>query len=304
MRSIWSFWTKPWRASLGWNWVSDHHHLFAWALSFESARRHYPETSLITDDEGARILVDGIGLGFDHVSTELNSLSDQDPGLWMLGKLYAYRLQEEPFIHMDTDVFIWKRLPERIEAAPVFAQAPEQFVVGASHYRPDEVQRIMAHQPNGWIPKEWAWCLSFGSPQPAACCGILGGNRADFIRYYADLAIRMIEDPCNRAGWSLLTKSGDLNVVVLLEQYHLAACVAYHRNRPKSPFREIEIQYLFDSWDQLLNPNIAAKLCYTHLWAGAKQNQLIAERMRKRIQRDYPEHYERCIHYRRLSRKI
>src|SRR5437588_499165 len=125
MRSVWSFWTKPWRERSGWSWLSEKHHLLAWVLSFETARKHYPKTSLVTDHAGAKMLVDGIGLAFDSVSTELDALACRDPRLWMLGKLYAYRAQTEPFVHLDTDVILWKRLPTGVEGAPVFAQNPD-----------------------------------------------------------------------------------------------------------------------------------------------------------------------------------
>jgi Family of unknown function (DUF6734) len=220
MRAVWSFWSKPWRARSGQCWLSERHHLLAWLLSFETARTFYPLTTLVTDDEGARLLVDGLELEFGSVSTALNRLSNHDPALWMLGKLYAYRAQAEPFAHLDTDIFLWKRLPAHIETAPVFAQCPEPFVIGQSYYKPDEVRRALltTQQMPGWIPMEWEWSLSFGSPQPAACCGVLGGRHVDFIRYYAEGAIRLVEDPRNQAGWASL---GWAAHNTLIEQYHL-----------------------------------------------------------------------------------
>jgi hypothetical protein len=155
LRSVWSFWTKPWRDRSGWGWSSDKHHLLAWILSFETARKYYPRTSLVTDDAGAKLLVDGIGLEFDCVLTELNALNSRDPRLWMLGKLHAYRAQTEPFVHLDTDVILWKRLPAGIESAPVFAQNPDPFMIGASHYKPDQLRQYLTRQPQSWIPQEW-----------------------------------------------------------------------------------------------------------------------------------------------------
>jgi len=71
------------------------------------------------------MLVDGIGLEFDRVSTSLNALDAHDPGWWALGKLYTYRAQREPFVHLDNDVFLWRPLPERLASAPLLAQNPE-----------------------------------------------------------------------------------------------------------------------------------------------------------------------------------
>jgi hypothetical protein len=103
MRAVWSFWSKPFKTHHKQVWLTEQHHLFAWILSLETARRHYPDTALFTDDEGAYLLVDQLGLDFAHVSTELNALSKSDPQWWVLGKLWTYRSQIEPFVHIDND---------------------------------------------------------------------------------------------------------------------------------------------------------------------------------------------------------
>lgn len=295
MRAVWSFWTKPWRSRRGWNWLTEKHHLLAWVLSVESARRHYPDTLLVTDSEGARLLIDGIGLPVNRVSTALDALAGHDPSLWMLGKLHAYHAQEVPFVHIDTDVFLWRRLPEHVERAAVFAQNPEPFTIGASHYKPELLTRLLTEAAGGWVPPEWEWCLSLGDPQRGECCGIAGGNRIDFLRYYADTAIRVIEDARNRGAWATVADKGEFNT--LIEQYHLAACVDYHRHHPASPYRGVEIRYVFNSFGDAFDPNIAAKLGFTHLLASAKQSRSVAVRLEQRIARDYPEAFDRCLRF-------
>jgi hypothetical protein len=88
-------------------WKELKSYLFSWILSLELAKRHYPDTMLVTDDQGRRILVDGLGLQFGNISTELNSLIGHDSGWWNTGKLFAYRLLKVPFLHLDSDVFLW-----------------------------------------------------------------------------------------------------------------------------------------------------------------------------------------------------
>jgi hypothetical protein len=293
MRSVWSLWSKPWHEKRGSGWFSERHHLFGWVLSVETARQHYPRTTLVTDDDGARLLVDRLGLGFERVSTSLNDLKDCDPAFWVLGKLWAYREQTEPFLHIDTDVFLWKRLPEQIESAPVFGQSPESFVLGKSHYRPEAICTVMTQQTRGWVPQEWEWCLSHGNPQSAVCCGLLGGCHVEFIRYFAESAIRCAHDERNGPGWALLGGTG--NHLTLLEQYHLSACASFHRNRPDSPYRSVELRHLFRSEQEAFNPNAAAKVGFTHLLATAKKDRRIALRLEERVRQDYSELYERCL---------
>lgn len=295
MRSVWSLWSKPFKAHRQLAWPSQRHYLFAWVLSVMTAKEHYPDTSLITDDEGARMLIDGIGLEFKHVSTELNDLRDHDPGWWAIGKLYAYRIQKEPFVHIDNDVFLWKRLPQRMEYAPLFAQNPEYFSGEMSCYRPQEFESAINNVHNGWIPEEWKWYRLSGMAQKGICCGILGGNRLDFINHYAETAINLIENPHNRRGWVHLHEKIGNNI--LFEQYLLSACSEYHRNKAGSPYRDIHIEYLFSSGEDAYVPNNAAQAGYTHLIGDAKKNEYIAYRLEQRVLRDHPEYYRRCIDY-------
>ena len=81
MQAVWSFWTRPFAGRCGIPWPSEKHHLLSWILSVETARKHYPQTALVTDEEGADLLVDQLGLEFTHVSTELTALSGADPAM-------------------------------------------------------------------------------------------------------------------------------------------------------------------------------------------------------------------------------
>ncbi len=292
MKAVWSLWTKPLRSESGWTWPSQKHHLLAWVLSVETARRHYPETALFTDDEGAEMLIDGMGLGFDRVSTALNALHDRDPEWWALGKVYTYSLQSEPFVHIDTDVFLWNKLPDRLETADVFAQNPEYFDGRCMHYPLERIGHAI-NAVNGWLPKELSHGLSAGDWYKAANCGIMGGNRVDFIRYYAGLALKFMEDPRNRAAWSFLDHKWSMCCV--FEQYLLTACIDYHRNFGRSSFGDVGIRYLFESESDAAHE--AVRVGYTHLIAGAKQNLTLLDHVERRVRRDYPELYERCLEY-------
>src|ERR1039458_675758 len=72
MRAVWSFWSKPYKAHREGIWASQKHHLLSWVLSVATASVHYPDTELYTDDWGAWLLVDQLGLVFGKVSTDLN----------------------------------------------------------------------------------------------------------------------------------------------------------------------------------------------------------------------------------------
>jgi hypothetical protein len=294
MRAIWSFWAAPFEQRHHEVWPSPLHHLCAWVLSTETARRHYRPLALYTDDAGARMLVDGIGLAFDEVHTTLNALSSHDPGWWALGKLYAYRAQTEPFIHIDNDVFLWKALPEHLSTAPLVAQNPEFFVPGDSYYQP-EVFEAAIDPSDGWLPHEWRWYRTSGLRQRGDCCGIFGGTRTDFIQHYAAQAIRLVEDPSNQQ--TLGNIEGKIGHNILFEQYLLGACVEYHRNSRESQYRDVSIDYLFGSIDEAFDEECASRLGYTHLIADAKRNVDLANRLEARVRRDYAALYDRVLEY-------
>ncbi|MBD1865417.1 MULTISPECIES: DUF6734 family protein [Trichocoleus] len=297
-RSVWSFWTKPFRSHRQTIWFSEKHHLLAWILSLETARKHYPETALVTDDAGAKMLIDGLGLEFDSVTTELNALQAQDPDWWILGKLWAYRSQTQPFIHVDNDVFLWKPLPPVVNTAPVLAQNPEYFVFGKPlatcwWYRP-EIFNHRVKSTNGWLPDEWNWYFA-KRRNLAYCCGIMGGAQVDFIRHYADMALRIAADPGNQAALALMdNKLGDC---LLIEQYFLAACIEYHQQLPDSLFADVSIECLFDSPEAAFSSQQPDQLGYTHLIGEAKRDAAIARRLEKRVAEEYPNQYQRCLRY-------
>lgn len=298
MKAVWSFWSKPYHTSRRSVWLSETHHLLAWVLSLETARQHFAETALVTDRLGAHLLIDELGLKFDQVSTDLDALEHHDPLWWALGKLYTYRAQTQPFVHLDSDVFLWKPLPQRLTSAPLCAQNPEYFAVGASYYQPAMVEATI-HCVNGWLPEVWRWQRSIGILQTAVCCGIFGGHAIDFIHDYADLAIQLVEHPTNQLAWSLLSPSTERNILV--EQYLLGCWIEFHRSLSSSRYKAIDIEYLFSSLDTAFTPEQAERAGYTHLIANAKRNSTIGHHLEKRVKQDYSNYFNRAVN---LSKTI
>lgn len=289
MRAVWSFWSAPYVAHYRDAWVRPIDHLLSWVVSVQAARQHHAETVLVTDTPGRRWLVEQLGLPFDSVCTDLDALHDADPDWWMLGKLVAYSRQTAPFVHLDSDVYLWAALPARVAAAPVFTQNPEQHLAGRD-YRPADVEQAMA-ATGGRLPPEWHWGSSRGPVLSAENCGLLGGQDADFLRHYAQAAIDLLLHPENRAGWQRLPEKRHHNFVV--EQFFLAACIGYHRARPDSPWRGVRAEHLFPSWAEAFDPNHAARAGYTHLMA-AKRHRAAGRKLEARVRRDWPDFFRRC----------
>jgi len=292
MRAVWSFWSKPGQAGQGYCWREPIHHLLAWGLSFRLAQGHYPETVLVTDSPGRALLIDRLGLPFTHVSTELDRLEEVDPGWWALGKLVAYSLQDRPFVHLDTDVFLWRPLPDRLAGAPVLAQSPETYHVADDQCGPRIVENAFA-RAGLVLPAEWEWSRS----RPArrfleANCGILGGTNVGFIQCYARLALDLVLSPRHAVAWATVPDKASLNTT--MEQFLLTACVEFHRFDPGSPHRGVHLRYLFPSVGAAFDPAQAARLGFTHLLAEAKQDAQVTARLEERVSREDPAFYDLC----------
>ena len=88
-------------------------------LSHKSVKKLGYKTCLYTDNIGYDLLSD---IGYDEIimfDTEL--LKSFNPKIWSLGKILAMSLVREPFIHLDFDFFLFKKLGEKIEEKDFFS---------------------------------------------------------------------------------------------------------------------------------------------------------------------------------------
>jgi hypothetical protein len=272
-------------------WCTPLHHLLAWGLSLRLARRHYPETMLVTDRAGKKLLVEQLGLPFVHVSTELERLAPVDPGWWALGKLIAYGLQDRPFVHVDTDVFLWKPLPKAVAQSPVFTQCPE-FYANDSKPSLRAIEQAFSQHGNR-LPVEWKWARSRGKDHfREENCGILGGTHVDFIRHYSRTALDLALRPENGLAWSQLPDKTIHNFTV--EQFFLAACLDFHNSHPASDYRGVTVGHLFSSVAEACDISRAARAGFTHLWGSTKSHPAVGRRLEERMRREDPAYFRRC----------
>jgi len=283
--AVWSFWSAPFRWELRRGWTDGLSHLLSWVLSVRTASAHFASTSLVTDDAGADLLVNRLGLPFGTVSTSLNALRRADPGWWVLGKLHAYREQERPFLHVDSDVFLWRRPTGPLLCADVAAQNPEHAPLSdATFYKPAWFTRFVARH-GGWLPRDWTRYVR-GGGSTAICVGILGGRDLDTLRRYAEQGIAVVESRRNAAAWHAMGDQARLANSVLIEQYYLAACCAEHG--------PLNVRYVFASQDAARVPAEAQRAGYTHLMEGKRDTALTA-RLAERVRRDHPADFARCV---------
>ncbi|MCR0982764.1 DUF6734 family protein [Roseomonas populi] len=289
--AVWSLWTRPMRAGgRRSGWATERDHLLSWILSVESGRRHFGRTRLVADGPGAELLVDGLGLAFDEVTLELDALEGVDPDLWALGKLHAYRAQSAPFLHIDSDVYLWDAPALDWPGAGLFAAYPEFVGYGASGYRCASL-RADIHAAGGWLPEELDAYMPHGGVLRAENCGVLGGSCPGFVAHYVDQAMRMLEHPANQPVWA--RRRPLTTDMLIFEQHLLSACLDYHRNRPGSPFAGIGVSYLFGSEAEAFESG--GRAGFTHVIADTKHHPEVRARLAARVEREHPDLFRRCL---------
>jgi hypothetical protein len=246
MKLVYSHWSAPRRPT------SDHRVIFC--LSVLLARKHYSRIELVTDYAGAW-MVERLKLPFDRVRTDLQEF-EAPATAWAAGKIKAYQLQDEPFIHLDQDVLLFNRLPDYIEKAPLVAQSQEPI---------DWYYVNMAATPAKHVEKlscprhDWS----------AINAGILGGTDIEFIRDYATKALEAINE--NTAFNPL--------AMTIYEQ-------AFYSRHARDCGKEITV--LLDYDEQ------AEEKGYCHLM-GCKQKESCMVRVRQRLQDMDNAMYQRAV---------
>src|SRR5687767_10805394 len=105
MKIVQSFWSLPYSdatapgslSRFGGGWPHPIFNWLSWTLSCLKFREHYKQVELITDLEGKKILIEGLGLPYTQVSTELENIRSVNAKVWAFGKIYSYALQRKPF---------------------------------------------------------------------------------------------------------------------------------------------------------------------------------------------------------------
>ena len=102
-----SYWSKAYQNTPNSGWAFRESHYMSWALSCLQLKQFYDEIELVTDSEGADLLINKLHLPYTSCLTILDKLKNENPAIWALGKIAAYEVQQEPFIHVDGDIYIW-----------------------------------------------------------------------------------------------------------------------------------------------------------------------------------------------------
>lgn len=288
MKIVQTLWTKPVFDSSGvrhrfnGGWLSRKYYYFAWALSCLRFHEYYKDVELITDRLGKRILIDYIGLPYVTVKIELDALNQYPEDLWTLPKIYTYKLQKEPFIHADGDIFIWERLGDEMENATLCSQ---QLVID---HKPQSITMNEIISSFDFIPdfilNDYFECKEL----KISNAGLMGGTDLNFFEEFSDLSFEFV----NR-NMKHLDKIKSGNFGMIFEEY-LFYCLAKEKG--------INVTYLlapltddFKGTKLVDFETVPQKTKFIHPVGTYKQYQQICDLLESTLLMHYPDYYFRIL---------
>jgi hypothetical protein len=169
-KAVFSYICKEEKSPSGYNTFKDM--CLSLALSVNVAKRHFEKIELITNSYAADLFIDKLKLPFTSVLTEFDNYKELDSRWWGWGKVKAYSMQKEPFIHIDGDFFLWdKPSKDKLNAPLLFQSLETPFTGGYSWYE----KLLEIPVPN--FPK----IIKDNPVDYAFNCGVCGANDLSIV---------------------------------------------------------------------------------------------------------------------------
>ncbi|MEM1337013.1 MAG: DUF6734 family protein [Bacteroidota bacterium] len=288
MKIVHSYWSKPGKISrtgftekTSGGWRHKKYELMSWALSCLTFKRFYPNIELVTDIDGKKLLIDQLRLPYTSIRIVLDQLNKYPQQLWAVGKLFAYSLQDEPFIHVDNDIYIWKRFKPKIEKAALVAQHVDH---DETHYN-FAMDHLKEH--NIQIPLVLTRDLAIHKRFNSSNAGIIGGNDIIFFKEYVEKAFHFIDTQLEKISKTVV---GSLYAIIY-EQYLYSALARKNNIKIHHLFRREEIKSL----DLVNFMNKYGNTKYVHLYSFSKFSLEYCRNLEHQLLLEYPEYHNRII---------
>jgi hypothetical protein len=286
MKMVQSFWTAPFLLSrkespgsrFNGGWPEKRFNYFSWALSCLQLAKFYKDVELITDGRGKDLLIDKMSLPYTSVKVRLDELDGYDPAFWALGKILAYAENNEPFLHVDHDIFIWNEFEYRVVSAEVVVQN------GAGDIARDLSAFNFICENFPYLPN----CFKGIDASTIGCvnAGLIGGVDHGFFKIFAREVFRFIDMNVEFIDANLST----INPETLAINYEQVFFYLLAREYKK------EITCLFpEAFDNPRNIGFfhGARLNkgYVHCIGTLKDNRVTCKILEDRLRMLYPDYY-------------
>ncbi len=221
-------------------------------------------------------------LPYVSFSEALTDLNGYHKGLWALGKLHTYRLQTEPFCHVDGDVFFFGPVLDPLLEKPVFCQSFDHNMAQYAEIHP------YVHQNFERVPTEFKADLS--TKMKYINAGVLGGSDLDLFQLYTSRAFELIDH--NQDKFDKIN-SGLLNLYY--EQFLLSNIITDKNIAVATLYPDVSGE---EEHDFAAFHAIPHRSNYVHLISHLKKTTAFMEIVVARLQLEFPDYYRRLAeHY-------
>ncbi|HMI60061.1 MAG TPA: DUF6734 family protein [Puia sp.] len=311
MKIIQTLWTGP---GLNAGWMDRRYHFFSWALSCLQLRKYYDEVELYTDDLGKRLLIDEFGLPYTKVHLTLNDFP-YPRYLWAAPKLLSYGMQDEPFLHVDGDVFLFQPI-HKAKLNRDFVYQNEEMESFAGAFYTTVIQEIKTL--TGDLQQLPPW-LS-GAPVDrirAVNAGVYGGHGISFFKRHSAMAFEFFNrlapviGKMGRPEFANHVAEQVLAAQLLEEQnidhaglftcnHYLKADHDNHCSGPVPPDDQNEYSAEPTEFGYLRQNHFGISphgRKYIHMIGALKGMKISCNLLSKRLLADYPEYHSRILRY-------
>lgn len=278
MKAIYSYWdtTGNLTKSAG-NWLNPQFMFYSLVHSAKKSKEIFGRVEMITTTK-CKPIFDKLEI-FDAVGTELDEISHYPRSLWALGKIKAYSIQTEPFIHIDNDLqledasvlelsknydFIVQELEDRR-----YENTGKPFATGWYHTYIPTIQYLKEY--DGYVNPNYVYQVDY-----AYNMGVYGCKDLDFNKRYCKEVFKTVDKNLQLfVDYEKNTKYPNHNVSCYFEQYLIAQMIHFEKKQDKV-FRVIQdAEYNY----------------YRHL-LFSKKDENIYNWFKKAVEIGYPKQYE------------
>lgn len=270
----------PLKYSFGW--AAPEYHLMSWALSSLQLHKIYQDIELYANSNAAKLLIDTLDLPYSKVNITHDNLNLVNESLWALPKLFTYSLQEEAFLHIDGDVFLFDKFPDSLLKNELIAQNIEE----ATNYYTSTQKELMANF--SYFPDcvKTDFCSSI--PIKGVNAGILGGSNISFFKEYTSTAFEYVNRNVQHFPYIIVDRFN-----IFFEQ-HLFYSLAKQKNIGIS----VLLNEVINDNEYKYMGNIHEAPCcknYLHLLGHLKRDRFTCNQMAAKLRELYPEYYYKII---------
>jgi len=204
---------------------------------------------------------------------------------WIWGKIKTQELINEPYVHVDGDVFLFNDIIKNIQNDVIVQSQEDNKTMGYSFE--NTYRKSLSPLKNFSFGVNWDKYNTF-----AYNCGVVGFNNIELKNEYIKKAKQIVKTlSCDIKINEYI--NGYRNMLVVIEQALLYYYVKEYNVNPFEiiPYDEI-IKHNYDWFN-----TIPIKIGYCHMWGCSKFKNEILEKIKLNVKKHFPNNYKSIIKF-------